>query len=284
MAVSEKLKSLVDQMPDADNRGMYTTDIDKKKIEKAVAAIYEGGPENMRGLIAMLSEPGSPKNVKPHYALHCVVNYALVTKDEPGRKAFCEVMAAELGGDSPKHIQAYLCQELQWAGRAEAVAALGSVLTDEDLTTPASMALVAIGGGVTGDRAAEQLRKAFPKAKGLARLNVVHSLAALADKSSAGIFKEAIKDSDREVRLAAGSGSARIGDATAVRPLIEAAQIEPGWERIQATKHCFLLAERLVADGKKDAAHGIYRHIRATRKAPGEAYLREAAEKSLATV
>ena len=42
MAVSEQLKTLVDQMPDPDGKGMFTENIDKQKIETAIAAIYEG--------------------------------------------------------------------------------------------------------------------------------------------------------------------------------------------------------------------------------------------------
>jgi hypothetical protein len=68
MAVSEQLKTLVDEMPNPDGRGMYCTDIDKEKIEKAIAQIHQAGKENVLGLIDMLGEPGSDQDVKPHYA------------------------------------------------------------------------------------------------------------------------------------------------------------------------------------------------------------------------
>ena len=54
MAVSEQLKALVDQMPNPDGRGMFTENIDKEKIDKAVEAIYKGGPAFVQGLIDML--------------------------------------------------------------------------------------------------------------------------------------------------------------------------------------------------------------------------------------
>ena len=66
MAISEKLKALVDEMPNPDTRGMYCTDIDKDKIEKAVAQIQQGGKENILGLIEMLVPPGEGDDVKPH--------------------------------------------------------------------------------------------------------------------------------------------------------------------------------------------------------------------------
>jgi len=278
MAVSEKLKALVDQMPNPDGRAMYCTDIDKAKIEKAVAEIHQGGRENVLGLIDMLDEPGSDADVKPHYALHCLANHVLIIKDESARRQFSETLASQLGGNRSKYVQGYLCQELQWAGRQEAAPALGKLLLDEELVDPAAMALVAIRQG-----AAEQLRAALPKAKGRCRLTIIHSLAALADAQSINLFKEALKkEPDAAVRIAAGAGLANVGDASAVDLLLQAADVKPGWERIKATKACLLLAEKLLASGKKSEAAKIYTHLRNTRKDPAERYVREAAEKALA--
>ncbi len=276
MAVSDKLKALVAQMPDADGRGMYTTNIDKDKIEKAVAAICAGGRENVQGVIEMLGEPGSTENAKPHYALHCVLNRALIVGDEKARREFCETLAANLSGGLSAYNKGYLCQELQWAGRKEAVPALGKLLTDKQLCDPAAMALVAIGDG-----AAQQLRAALPKAEGRCRLVIVHSLAALGDTLSARALMQALNDPERDVRLAAGAGLAKIGDARASQALLKAAGVEPGWERIQATKHCLVLAERLMAAGNRRQAVRIYRHLRDTRTDASEQYVRDAAKKAL---
>ena len=139
------------------------------------------------------------------------------------------------------------------------------------------MALVAIKDG-----AAEQLRAALPNAKGRCRLTILHSLAALADAGAAEAFKQALQDEDREVRIAAGAGLAKLGDAGAVDLLLKAADVQPGWERIQAAKHCLVLAEKLAAAGKKAEARRIYQHLRDTRKDASEAYIREAADKALA--
>jgi HEAT repeat protein len=279
MAVSEQLKSLVEQMPDADGRGMYTENIDKEKIEKAVAAIHEGGRENVLGLIDMLAEPGSEEDVKPRYALHCLVNYVLVVNDEAGRRQVCEALASQLGGDRPKYIQAFLCQELGWVGRREDTAALAKLLTDEELSAPASMALAAIREG-----AAAEFRAAWPKAQGAPRRNIMDGLAALAEPESGPLFQEAIDDEDREVRIAAAAGLASLGDADSAEILLKAADGAEGWERIQATKHCLVLAEKLGESGDKDAARHIYEHLRKTRGADSEQYIREAAERGLAAV
>ena len=276
MAVSDKLKALVDQMPDPDARGMFTENIDKEKIENAIAAIHEGGRDNILGLVEMLGEPGSDEDAKPHYALHCVLNHTLVVKDQQARKEFCDVLAAELSGEHSDCIKGYLCQTLQWAGRREAVDALGGLLLNEALCDPAAMALVAIRDG-----AADVLRKALPKAEGKCRLAIVDALAALADAGSAAVFKDALNDPDREVRIAAAAGLAKIGDPGAVDLLMKTADAEPGWERIQATKNCLVLAENLTAAGKTHDAKKIYTYLRDTRKDESEKYIRDAAERGL---
>ena len=276
MAISEKLKALVDQLPAADGRGLLTEDINKAKIEKTISLIHEGGRENVEGLIDLLGEPGSEENVKPHYALHCLANHVLLIKDEPARRAFCELLAAALDGELSADNKAFVCQELQWAGGKEAIPALGKLLLDEALVEPAAMALAAIGDG-----AAEQFRAALPKAKGKCRLNVIQGLGAVEDAPSAGALRESLGDPDRESRLAAGWALARIADAGSVDALLEAADVEPGWERIQATKHCLVLAERLSKAGNRDAAAKIYKHLRDTRSEPAEKYIGDVAEKAL---
>jgi hypothetical protein len=242
-----------------------------------VAAICAGGPDNVRGLVRMLDAPGSQEDAKPHYALHCVMNHTLVTRDEDVRRQFSEVLASELAADHTPYVRSFLCQLLQWAGGREAVAALGEVLDDQTLCQPAALALVAIRDG-----AAEQLRAALPTAA--SKLVVVHSLAALADAESADIFRQALEDQDGDVRLAGGAGLAAVGGADAVGSLLKAADVDAGWERIQATKHCLVLAERLQADGNRDAARQIYKHLQQTRSAPREAYVREAAQRALAQI
>ena len=278
MATAE-LKKLVDQLPDPDGRGMYTTDINKEKIEATIAEIHKGRREYVLGLIDMLAAPGSVEDVKPHYALHCLANHTLTIKDETARKELCEAMASQLGGDRPSYIQSYLCQELGWAGRRESCPALGKLLTDAQLSGPAAMALMAIRDG-----AAEQFRAAWPKSKDAARRNIMDGLAQLAEPASLEIFKQGINDEDREVRIAAAAGLANLGVPTAVQLLIKAADVPEGWERIQADRNCLILAENLAANGNKAEAKRIYEYLKKSRTAESDQHLQEAAKRGLAVV
>lgn len=277
MPMSDQLKALVDRMPNPDGRGMYTENIDKQRIDEAIAEIHAGGPEFVAGLVDMLAEPGSEADVKPHYALHCLANHVLVVGDEAGRKRLCQTLVAALDDNRPHSVKAFLCQELGWAGRGESVAALAKLLQDDDLCAPASMALVAIRDG-----AAAVLREAWPTAQGDARLHVVHALAAVAEPESAEIFAAALDDENREVRIAAAAGWADTGDASAAERLLRAADSAEGWERIQLTKSCLVLAERLAEGGDTTAAERIYRRLAESHDGDAESHIRDAARRGIA--
>lgn len=251
MAPSDQLKALVDQMPDPDGRGMYCTDIDAAKIEKAVAAMHRGGREAIVGLIDMLVEPLQGDDVRPvkaKYALHCLALAVCNLADDKPRSEFSLTLASQLGGDRPKAVQAYLVQELQTAGGREVAETLGTLLADDVLCEPAAQALAAIGDG-----AAEQLRGALGKAAGKRRLTIIQNLGVLRDATSVAALREAVGDPDAGIRLAAGWALANIGDQGAVDLLLRAAKTAKGWERIQMTKACLLLAEKLQTPGKQSA-------------------------------
>ncbi|HLB72816.1 MAG TPA: hypothetical protein VJJ98_02250 [Sedimentisphaerales bacterium] len=142
--VSEKLADLVARMPDPDERGMYCTNIDKEKIEGAIAEIHNGGRESILGIIDMLVEPGKGDDVKAHYALHCLGLHVCNTGNARAKRRYGATLASQIGGDRPKGVQAYLIQELQSFGGKEAVEKLTALAGDKDLAQPAAMALEAI--------------------------------------------------------------------------------------------------------------------------------------------
>jgi hypothetical protein len=279
MSAADEVHKILDRLPSADSRGMFTESIDKEAIDKAIAEIHAGGREYTVALINLLAEPGSEADVKPRYALHGLVNHVLVIQDEAARKQLCETIAGELAADRPKHIKVFLCQELGWSGHRESVAALGKALRDDDLCTPACMALVAIQDG-----AAEQLRATYASAKGKSRLDILHALAALAEPQSSAIFAAAIKDPNREIRIVAGEGLANIGEASASQPLLAAAKQANGWERTKQANSCLLLAERLAASGKTDAARQVYDLLQKTAADDSDQHVREAASRGLAVL
>lgn len=274
---SSALVGLVNKMPDPDQRGMYCTDIDKEKIEGAIRDILQGGRDNILGVIDMLVEPGKGDDAKAHYALHCMALHVCKLDNDRPRRRFSRTLASQIGGDRPKEVQKYIVRELQIAGGREVVEALGKLLEDEDLCEPAAQALVAIGDG-----AAEQLHGALSRVSGKCRLTILQNLGVVRDTKSVGALKKAVSDEDEAVRIAAGWALSNIGDADSANMLLRAADQADGWERTQATKACLLLAEKLLAAGKKSEAVRIYKHLRDTRTDASERYICDAAKTGLA--
>ena len=275
MKPSPQLSALLGRMPEPDERGTFA-DIDKEKVETAVAEIHRGGRDHVLGLIDLLLEPGQGDDVKPHYALHCLAVYVGKLEGDQPRAEFAGALASQIGGQRPKAVQKYLIRQLQVAGGPEVVGTLGKALLEEALCEPAAQALAAIGGG-----AAEEFRRALPKVGDTCRLTILQNLGVLGGPASVAALKEAASDEDRDCRLAAVSGLAGIGDAGSIDLLLKAADAG-GWEGTRATDACLVLAEKLLAAGKTSEAKKICTHFQRTRTDPSERHVHEAAERILA--
>lgn len=277
MTSPERLMALLSQMPEPDARRILGT-VDKEAVEKALGEILEGGKPNIVALVAALGEPGKNDNGKARYALHALAVEVCKRKDAKQRQMLAEALASTLGGDRPKDVQAFVIRQLQVMGSKDATPALGKQLLDEDLCEYAAQALLAIKDG-----AVEQFHAALPKSAGKQRLTIIQALGVLRDASSADTLKSLVSDKDRDTRLVAGWALASIGDAGSVDLLLKAADSnKEGFERIKATQACLLLAENLLAAGKKKEAARIYTHLKDTRTDPSERHVKLAATKGLA--
>lgn len=253
---------------------------DPAQAEELCEQVLAGGRARLAELIRLLRDPADPnfKNYKPEYLLHCLSVYLARPGKAAQRRWLVDALVAALAEpDRPATVRAILVRELQWIGDTQAVGALGKLLTNATLCAEAASALLAINP----QAAAQQFRQALPRATGRCRLVVVQGLAQAAQAQDAARLTEALTDADREVRLAAAWGLARLGLPSAVDALLKAADVEPGYERIKMTQACLLLAERLAANDNKSAAARIYSHLRNTRTDPKEQYVREAAGQAL---
>jgi len=281
VATAQDVKAIVEQIPSPDKNGTYVN-LDEAKIgqiEKTVAQLQQGGRDAVAALIGMLVEPGAGDDIKPRWALHLLAVRAAAPGNDAARKEYALAVAAHLGGDRPKEVQKYLIEKLQIAGGPEVLEALGRALLDDELCDTAARALAAIGG-----EADRQLLAAWPRVKGRSRLSVIKKLAVLRCAAAAEIFRSALNDADADVRIAGAWGIARIGDAAGTEALLKCADAHEGWERINETDACMMLAEALAAAGNRQAAAKIYEHISRTRNEQWETPIRQAAERGLAAV
>ena len=75
---------------------------------------------------------------------------------------------------------------------------------------------------------------------------------------------------------------AGIGDHASVDAVLAVADDSRGFDRTRANNACLLLAENLLAAGRKEQAVNLYRRLRDTRTDPAEAHVRAAAGRALA--
>jgi hypothetical protein len=281
----EEIKQLIDRMPSpAPNERGILSNIDREVTLKALAELHAGGDAAVAALVSMLVHPGKGNDHKARYALHGLALYVCGLgnrpRNESERKAFAESLAKTLDGDRPAAIKEFVIRELQVCGGKEVVAAMGKCLSVEALAEAAASALVAIGG----PPAAAEFRRLSPAADARLRLIVVQNLGVLRDRESVDSLAKAAADDDTEVRAAAVWALANIGDPGGIDACLAAAEKADGYERIQAGKSRLLFAERLRDAGHKKEAERVLAHVRKTSNDVSEAYLREIAERELASI
>lgn len=249
----------------------------KQEMDQAVVQLVKLGRGAVVGLVDLLVDPSQGTDTQVRHALHALATYVAGQDDDDPRRETAQALASTLNGNRPKEAKGFVIRQLQVCGGKEVVDALGKQLPDEDLCADVAQALLAIGA--RGDL----FRQALAQAKGKQhRLTLIQSLGALRDSEAAAVLRVATQDEDRDIRQASLWGLANIGHPDDAELLI-AASNETGYERIEATKSCLLLAERLMAVGRQQSAARIYRHLCDTRTAP-ESYVREAAERGLAAI
>jgi HEAT repeat protein len=246
-----------------------------QEMAQAIEQLVKLGRAAVVELVDMLVDPIQATDTQVRHALHALATHVAGPGNDEPRRDIAQALGSTLDGDRPRETKGFVIRQLQVCGGNEATEALGRLLVDEGLCENAAQALLAIGG------TASQFRQALPQANGkAARLTIVQALGVLRDAEAAIVLREAARDDDRELRLAAISALANIGQASDVDLLVSASQAK-GFERVQATKSCLLLAEKLLAAGQKQPAAKLYQHLRDTSD-DSEAYMRQAAERGLA--
>jgi HEAT repeat protein len=276
MKTQDKIAELVDQVPALDKRGTFTGP-SWDEATPMLDGLLAAGRDGLVAVVAMLKEVDDGSDYKARYALHALAQYVGRPGKDAARRTFIEALASQLGGDRSKGVQGYVARQLQVVGSKDAAPALGKLLADAELCESAAQALLAIRDGAAGE-----FRKALPELKGGTRLTVLQALGVLADAESAEAMKAALADADAEIRLAGAWGLARIAAADAVDGVFKLSTGATGWERIKATSFALLLAERLLAAGKKSEAAKMYRLLKESRTDKSEAYVLDAATEGLA--
>ena len=193
------------------------------------------------------------------------------------RKDLEQRLIAVLKADAPRAAKDYACRQVSLVGTAAAVEALAALLGDKDLSHMARYALERIPDAA----AVKAMRDALPKASGAVRIGVINSLGVRRDAESVKALVELLKDADAATAGAAAAALGKIGAVEAIEPLKAFRAQAPKELQTAAVDATLDLAERLLAQGKKDEAGKIYDELNA---ADQPALVRKAAFQGLVAV
>jgi HEAT repeat protein len=186
-------------------------------------------------------------------------------------------LAALLSSDATPDSKRFDCEQLSIIGTAEEVPALAKLLTDEAMFHAARIALERIPDAAAG----EALRDALSKTKGKLLIGVINSLGERREQPSAEALLAFLNNSDAEVASAAAAALGKIGGRQAVRALVAARSGASAKLRPVIADALLSCAERLVKNGRKEAARRIYEGLASSEEAKE---VQEAARRGLKAV
>ena|SRR5438552_11194933 len=164
-------------------------------------------------------------------------------------------------GSSPEFQKAKACQRIGELGPREAVPALSALLSNEHLNTYARYGLEPIADPSVDDA----LRAGLSKLKGNLVIGVINSIGKRRDQKAAPALARMIYNTDGDVARAAAGALGKIGDASAMHELQTAIVKTKGMTRMAVADASLVCAERLLAEGQRAQALGLY----ASLSAPG---------------
>ncbi|MDY0166276.1 MAG: HEAT repeat domain-containing protein [Thermoguttaceae bacterium] len=177
-----------------------------------------------------------------------------------GQQALIAVLESP---DSPPADKAITCKHLARLGGKEAVPALASLLTDEQLAAWARIALEAIPDPAAG----EALREAASRLQGRLLIGVVNSIGMRGDAKAVELLSQKLNEADADVAAAAAVALGRIGDGAATRALEQfltgpSLAAAPKKVRSAVAEGCILCAERSDQAGDAGAAVKLFEAVR----------------------
>lgn len=160
----------------------------------------------------------------------------------------------------PSMAKDYICRQLSCLGSAVAVEALAPLLLDAQLSHLARFALERIPGSA----ATAALRAIAPRLQGLDKAGVLNSLGVRRDTKSIALFKACLRDSDPRMAAAATAALGHLGSRRAAALLRQQLSVAPPHLRNATADACLTCAERLSAEGGRQAAAVLCRELTQT--------------------
>jgi hypothetical protein len=152
----------------------------------------------------------------------------------------------------------YVCRELSIIGTEQSVPVLAGMLTDQETSDMARYALERI----PGEAVDEALRGALGKARGKAKIGIVNSLGRRGDEKAVRPLSRLVTRNNEELAAAAAAALGRIATPAAAKALAEAKDKTDGKVQMAVLDAYLKCADKMLSDGKKADAMGIYGALR----------------------
>jgi HEAT repeat protein len=241
--------------------------------DAAAAAFLALGEPGFLEACRRLVPSGTDDDSLVRYALHGAAVYVTRAGAESERAAFIAALLKALEAHKNAEAKVFLISQIQWVAKDEAVPAMAACLADPDLADPAARTLVTIGGA----QAEKALLTALTKMPGAAPLPVIQALGSLRSRSAVPELLALTKSADPQMREAVLNALAEIGDPSA-RSVLEMIPLTlSGVDRTRAAERFLRFGERLIANGDRAGAQGIFRALLTNYTAPAENHIRSAA-------
>lgn len=233
-------------------------------IKKDIGSIAGLGEDGYVNLISGLGAPGSVNNAAIEYAVGGFTAYVTETGNENLRKMSVNAYTKALKKVSDKQNKQFIISQFDLVGKDDAVPALKTYLTDNDLADAASRALVKIN--TPASKAA--LLTALPRANGVAKLSVIEALGNARYKAAAKSINTLAKTNDASLAKVCYYALSQIADPSS-EAVLAAAAAKNGYkyEPTNATKLYLLYAGQVLKDGNKLLAKKIANSLMSKTKA-----------------
>ena len=177
--------------------------------------------------------------------------------DAAARKALETRLTAALASGISRSAKDVVLRKLTVVGTAASVPALAALLPDKDYSHMARSALERI----PAPEAAQAMRDALPKLEGKLKIGAIGSLGVRRDEASVPALAALIANADAAIATAAATALGDIGTAEAAKALADAAGTAAECVKPAVADGRLMAAERLLADGKKAEASGVYKAL-----------------------
>lgn len=204
-----------------------------------------------------------------------------IVRDSHGKPADREQLRKQLttflSSDATPDSKRFACEQLSIVGTAEEVPAMAKLLPNEEMSHAARIALERIQDAAAG----EALRDALSKTKGKLLIGVINSLGERREQPSAEALLTFLNNSDDEIAGAAAAALGKIGGRQSIRALAAVRSGASSKLRPIIADALLSCAERLVKNGRKDAARRIYEGLASSEETKE---VQEAARRGLKAV